>query len=139
MACSYLTTCRLEGLDYDAEEKLRRRLLAVLSSSRMAISLDDLGLSGLDRDQNEMSLTNFAELISKSTSSLKNAALKRSFGPKYSLELPRKITFPYSRHSSFPELCDLVAAFKPKDVYPCTVDESEWHEGRWSIYELTSH
>ncbi|KAF2261108.1 hypothetical protein CC78DRAFT_619695 [Lojkania enalia] len=36
------------------------------------------------------------------------------------------IRFPYSRHSSYSELCLLVDAFKPKDVYPCTVDEEEW-------------
>ena len=44
--------------------------------------------------------------------------------------LPRIITFPYSRHSSYEELCDLVKAFNPKDVYPCTVDEKNWHEGK---------
>ena len=31
--------------------------------------------------------------------------------------------FPYSRHSSYEELCDLVKAFEPVDVYPCTIDE----------------
>lgn len=40
--------------------------------------------------------------------------------------LPRNITFPYSRHSSYPELCHLVDAFKPKDVWPCTVNVEEW-------------
>lgn len=34
--------------------------------------------------------------------------------------------FPYSRHSSYEELCELVNAFKPRDVYPCTVDEENW-------------
>lgn len=44
--------------------------------------------------------------------------------------LPNVITFPYSRHSSYPELCDLVEAFKPRDVWPCTVDIPRWlHEG----------
>jgi hypothetical protein len=38
----------------------------------------------------------------------------------------RTIRFPYSRHSSYSELCELVAAFKPKDVFPCTVDEERW-------------
>ncbi len=42
--------------------------------------------------------------------------------------LPRRIHFPYSRHSSYPELCDLVAAFRPKDVWPCTVDAAEWRK-----------
>ncbi|VUC25537.1 unnamed protein product [Clonostachys rosea] len=40
--------------------------------------------------------------------------------------LPRVIRFPYSRHSSYHELCLLVAAFKPKDVWPCTVNIDEW-------------
>ena len=34
--------------------------------------------------------------------------------------------FPYSRHSSYEELCDLIRAFKPKDIHPCTVDEEAW-------------
>lgn len=34
--------------------------------------------------------------------------------------------FPYSRHSSYDELCDLVKAFLPTDVYPCTVNEENW-------------
>jgi DNA cross-link repair 1C protein len=40
--------------------------------------------------------------------------------------LPTTITFPYSRHSSYSELCALVSAFRPRDVYPCTVDERAW-------------
>jgi hypothetical protein len=45
-----------------------------------------------------------------------------------SIEEPRNriICFPYSRHSSYSELCELVAAFKPRDVFPCTVDEDSW-------------
>jgi hypothetical protein len=38
----------------------------------------------------------------------------------------RTIRFPYSRHSSYSELCELVAAFRPQDVFPCTVDEANW-------------
>jgi hypothetical protein len=37
-------------------------------------------------------------------------------------------TFPYSRHSSYAELCELVSAFKPKDVFPCTVDRATWND-----------
>ncbi|OIW24411.1 hypothetical protein CONLIGDRAFT_691706 [Coniochaeta ligniaria NRRL 30616] len=40
--------------------------------------------------------------------------------------LPKTITFPYSRHASYPELCNLVSAFKPRDVWPCTVSPAEW-------------
>jgi DNA cross-link repair 1C protein len=41
--------------------------------------------------------------------------------------LPRIITFPYSRHSSYFELRALVAALKPREVFPCTVDEINWN------------
>ncbi len=40
--------------------------------------------------------------------------------------LPNVITFPYSRHSSYPELCNFVRAFRPRDVWPCTVDAHGW-------------
>ena len=40
--------------------------------------------------------------------------------------LRRTIRFPYSRHSSYSELCILVDAFRPRDVYPCTVDDESW-------------
>ncbi|MCJ1309770.1 hypothetical protein MMC25_003431 [Agyrium rufum] len=41
-------------------------------------------------------------------------------------ELPRNITFPFSRHSSFDELRHLVEVFRPKDIFPCTVEEDLW-------------
>ncbi|RGP71075.1 hypothetical protein FSPOR_3565 [Fusarium sporotrichioides] len=40
--------------------------------------------------------------------------------------LPKTICFPYSRHSSLPELRHFVQAFHPKDVWPCTVNTAEW-------------
>ena len=54
-------------------------------------------------------------------------------------DLPNKITFPYSRHSSYPELCDLVKLFKPRDIYPCTVNPVQWrNEGQccYSKYDI---
>lgn len=50
--------------------------------------------------------------------------------------LPRKITFPYSRHSSYQELCHLVHAFRPLDVWPCTVDPTDWLRDNISIRSL---
>lgn len=40
--------------------------------------------------------------------------------------LPNTIRFPYSRHSSYSELCDFLNVFKPRDVWPCTVDREKW-------------
>ena len=42
--------------------------------------------------------------------------------------LPGLITFPYSRHSSYPELCHFLEALRPKDVWPCTVHPQDWLE-----------
>ncbi|EYB30075.1 hypothetical protein FG05_05331 [Fusarium graminearum] len=39
--------------------------------------------------------------------------------------LPKTIYFPYSRHSSLPELRHFVEAFRPKDIWPCTVNTAE--------------
>ncbi|UPX13213.1 uncharacterized protein EKO05_0003734 [Ascochyta rabiei] len=58
------------------------------------------------------------------------AALSSSTSKKRinSGEAPRNktIRFPYSRHSSYSELCELVRALKPRDIFPCTVDEATW-------------
>ena len=44
-------------------------------------------------------------------------------------QLPRSITFPYSRHSSHHELRLLLAAFRPRDVWPNTfVKPKHWEE-----------
>ncbi|KAH6880460.1 hypothetical protein B0T10DRAFT_144375 [Thelonectria olida] len=51
-------------------------------------------------------------------------------------ELPKLIQFPYSRHSSYPELCQLVDLFQPKDVWPCTVDPVGWLNNGTSIASL---
>ncbi|CAZ85128.1 unnamed protein product [Tuber melanosporum] len=42
--------------------------------------------------------------------------------------LPNVITFPFSRHSSYSELRGLVSAFRPRDIYPCVVNEAAWDE-----------
>ena len=47
-------------------------------------------------------------------------------GSEPSSTLPNRIRFPYSRHSSYRELCDLVSVFKPMDIWPCTVDPIRW-------------
>lgn len=50
---------------------------------------------------------------------------KASSNPPSNTTNPTK-TFPYSRHSSYTELCHLIEAFKPKDIWPCTVEKANW-------------
>ncbi|KJZ76945.1 hypothetical protein HIM_03822 [Hirsutella minnesotensis 3608] len=51
-------------------------------------------------------------------------------------QLPKVIHFPYSRHSSYPELCELVNIFQPRDVWPCTVNPKQWMIDGISIQSL---
>jgi DNA cross-link repair 1C protein len=98
-------------------------LLAGLRSKGRAISLDHMGFN---REEDELSIDSLTKVLTKSVVD------KRRLGVNESVEdqiLPRVITFPYSRHSSYAELCHLVRIFQPKDVFPCTVDEDNWHEG----------
>ncbi|KAK7202760.1 beta-lactamase-like protein [Myxozyma melibiosi] len=41
---------------------------------------------------------------------------------------PKVLRVPYSRHSSYSELCDLVSLFSPLDVYPCVVSDYFYEE-----------
>ncbi|KAM6480720.1 hypothetical protein HDV62DRAFT_381286 [Trichoderma sp. SZMC 28011] len=50
--------------------------------------------------------------------------------------LPNVIRFPYSRHSSYAELCNLVSAFKPRDIWPCTFHLEAWQKNAMSIQSL---
>ncbi|KAI4099793.1 MAG: hypothetical protein LQ339_005815 [Xanthoria mediterranea] len=34
--------------------------------------------------------------------------------------------FPYSRHSSYTELCHFLSIFRPVDIYPCVTDKENW-------------
>jgi len=99
-------------------------LLAGSRSLSRAVSLDDMGL---DRQEDDLSLSELTKIILRSLTQKRSANINES--KQQEEELPRIITFPYSRHSSYPELCDLVRVFRPKDVYACTVDPSSWHEG----------
>ena len=104
----------------------RRMLVEVLKSPGQALSLYEIGL---EQDE-EISLERLMQFIKQLTSKKQRASLpsrNEDMGDRGNL--PKVITFPYSRHSSYVELCDLVRTFKPKDVYPCTVDEANWHEG----------
>lgn len=103
------------------DDSLLARILTFLSGqSRRGdgrVRLHPDHIAGLE-DDDEMSIDEvirFLRLAVEETSDVDDI-----------LERPKIITFPYSRHSSYSELCGLVAAFRPKDIYPCTVDEDSW-------------
>lgn len=87
-------------------------------------------------DQNQAMLETAIQAIAKRSQLGREAYRSSSAHFDTGKSLPRSITFPYSRHSSYPELCHLVSALKPKDVWPCTVNPREWARNGVSIRKL---
>ncbi|KAK2627447.1 hypothetical protein QTJ16_003413 [Diplocarpon rosae] len=112
-----------EAIDRD----VRQLLVAALDSPGRFLYLGDLGL---DDEQENISLPRLAEAI------LQSVTNKQQVEHQNSDALPRTVTFPYSRHSSYEELCSLLSIFKPRDVWPCTENPLEWHEANLSIKSL---
>jgi hypothetical protein len=101
--------------------EIRRMLLTGLQSSRKVLVLKD---AEVDFDEDKLSLEELIKILTTSV------ARQRATEDAESIHLPKVITFPYSRHSSYAELRDLVKVFKPMDVYPCTVNKETWNEGK---------
>lgn len=105
-----------KDLPQDARDLLPRFLLSAASAQRPIIltlppdnNEDDSDPTGLQR----------------ALKSLTDASGKGR-GQEHASALPNRIKFPYSRHSSYRELCYLLQVLKPKDVWPCTVDPVRW-------------
>ncbi|TPX21520.1 hypothetical protein DIZ76_015479 [Coccidioides immitis] len=86
------------------------------------------------KEEDGMTLKNLVAMLCQGS---KSSMLPGQSQPRAN-HLPNTIRFPYSRHSSYDELCSLVSAFRPKDVYPCTVDAGSWTESV-SMENLFSH
>ena len=84
---------------------------------------------GFDCEEDELSIEDLTKVLAKSVVEKQRLIINESPEDTEEHTLPKVITFPYSRHSSYAELCHLVRVFQPKDVFPCTVDEDNWHEG----------
>ncbi|KAI1099440.1 Metallo-hydrolase/oxidoreductase [Jackrogersella minutella] len=65
-----------------------------------------------------------------------HSSLKKPEASDHHNALPRRIAFPYARHSSLPELRHFVETFRPKDIWPCTVDPGHWMERDTTIQGL---
>jgi DNA cross-link repair 1C protein len=92
----------------------------VALSGTNRVSLDGMGIN-LDSSA-DITLHDFVALLSSSRSSHQPNI------PTTTTKLTTTLRFPYSRHSSYNELRELVAAFKPRDICPCTVDLDTWND-----------
>ena len=125
--------------DKKCSSQMQKALLEAFRSRKKALSLDVYGV----KEEGEMSLEKLVAMLGQGVSDqsskqdLPNSIVSCIYpsGAHYSDHDQR---FPYSRHSSYSELCELVAAFRPKDIHPCTVDPSTWNEDI-SICRLFGH
>ncbi|RAH79584.1 hypothetical protein BO86DRAFT_457776 [Aspergillus japonicus CBS 114.51] len=108
--------------DTQALSHTRQALIEAFESKRKALPLDSFGL----KDADEMPLEKLVKMLGRGRA--EETQLPGDEHPPEGEALPKVIRFPYSRHSSYSELCDLVAAFKPQDIHPCTVDPVTWTE-----------
>ncbi|KAF3480669.1 uncharacterized protein GIQ15_06016 [Arthroderma uncinatum] len=117
-----LDLCKEQIKEPETRDMAISALTKAYESGGKAIPLDDYGL----KEEEEIPLARLAGIIGQ------------GLQQKAKEPLPNTIRFPYSRHSCYSELCQLVAAFKPEDVYPCTVDSNSWNE-RVSMQALFGH
>jgi DNA cross-link repair 1C protein len=104
-------------------------LLSGLHSSRKALVLND---TEIDCKQEDLPLEELANILIRSAAQQPTDKYVKPVQERDG-QLPKVITFPYSRHSSYVELRNLLRIFLPMDVYPCTVDKVNWHEGESTI------
>ncbi|RHZ64886.1 hypothetical protein CDV55_106696 [Aspergillus turcosus] len=119
--------CLEQIRDPETLAQTREALIEAFKSKNKALSLDSYGM----KDVSDIPLQELVQILGRGRSDkelwskdVKVSALRDTSGNP----LPKIIYFPYSRHASYEELCELVSAFKPRDVYPCTVDALEWNE-----------
>lgn len=108
----------------------RDALAEAFRSKTKSLSLDSYGM----KDDTDIPLEKLVTILSRG-----HVRDRRFVDARGKTDhLPNIIHFPYSRHSSYNELCELVSAFKPKDIYPCTTDPLTWDEST-SIRALFGH
>ncbi|CZT46787.1 uncharacterized protein RSE6_07276 [Rhynchosporium secalis] len=119
------------GASDHIRQDVRQMLSKVLATPGRVLSLSEFGL---DDDNGDISLPQLAKAIIQAVTESSGGSITRDKGNGHALQ--KIITFPYSRHSSYEELCDLLKIFKPKDVWPCTEDPYHWHEVGRSVQGL---
>lgn len=132
--------CHEQIHDNQILSETRDALLEAYKSKRKTLSLDEYGI----KDEQDIPLDKLVKILSrgmqnKSKQSLPNRIVSPRPRPSQShTPSNRHQEFPYSRHSSYSELCELVSAFSPKDVFPCTTNPLTWDEST-SIRSLFGH
>ena len=132
--------CTKKVEDITNRSKIRDTLKKALRARDQVLSLDNVALWDLEGD---IKMDKLVESLVKDATSHLNGTDVISRNAVDSVNAQRgrgscRIQFPYSRHSSYEELCELVATLRPCDIYPCTTDWQEWSWDK-SVENLFGH
>ncbi|TLS24618.1 hypothetical protein PpBr36_08598 [Pyricularia pennisetigena] len=131
-----------QAIEDSVKIKIGDLLMNAISTRRnvsldMAINLfDDSNEADLNKAVDNLARKNIRLAYGPSKTSPDNYANVAAVEDGTANNLPRRVRFPYSRHSSYPELCHLVDRFRPMDVWPCTYKAKEWIQHGLSIKSL---
>lgn len=113
--------CSSIANDPEASKQAEAALEKARKQHPCQLVLDGLGL---DPDE-EISIKDFVKLLS-GAHTLSSPKVPTAAEPE--ANTTRVIHFPFSRHSSYSELRELIGAFRPRDICPCTVSLENWSE-----------
>ncbi|KAI9817172.1 MAG: hypothetical protein M1827_001284 [Pycnora praestabilis] len=129
-----MSLCSAKIQDANAFAKVCSMISKAMASDRQILSLDTLALESNHDNIPLVELADVLNRVAKNREDIQKPRMlpedtrRRQSQDVVSPIQPRSITFPYSRHSSYDELCHLIEALHPEDVYPCTTDEENWHD-----------
>ncbi|RCI15978.1 hypothetical protein L249_3024 [Ophiocordyceps polyrhachis-furcata BCC 54312] len=112
---------RCESLDEAQRQGLKKTIVDVKEKGRGLLPLN-VAASALGEGDRAQVETALSRLIPGS----ERREAAASDDERTACGMPSVIRFPYSRHSSYAELCQLVDMFRPHDVWPCTVNMERW-------------
>ncbi|KAI4258097.1 MAG: hypothetical protein LQ352_001340 [Teloschistes flavicans] len=129
----------LEVLDSEAGRMLLELCAAQIMDTKLLMSTMNLIEKALDSGKRAIALDLQDASLEEDTIPLENLArLLSTLASQEDAQQQRKESFPYSRHSSYEEMCHLLSVFKPRDVYPCVTDRETWTR-KFSMEGLFSH
>ncbi len=112
--------------DHTSDVDIRKIHSQVLQAVKYGRSFAlDLDISAFDQSD-EGQTTSLANAIDSMVKKIMRRDEGEPQGDKAKKQLPNAIVFPYARHSPYEELCLLLKAFRPRDVWPCTVETHDW-------------
>lgn len=114
--------CKDLTIDSAAIKRIREAVRSAKDTGPLIISLEGLGLES----DAEVSLKDLVKLVSQQQN-WKGSRMTANASTA-GRQNQQTIHFPFSRHSSYDELRNLISIFRPKDIHACTVDPSLWTE-----------